>query len=117
MAGLWLDLRHAFHGLRRTPAFTATAVLVLALGIGANVGADPSIVGRTVPLDGVPYTVVGIVPRRFQILFNADLWTLFVPRRSPEQRRQHYMQVIGRLRPGVTIEQARTDMAAVADRI
>jgi len=83
----------------------------------ARFDADPSIVGRTIPLDGVPYTVIGVVPRRFQILFNADLWTLFVPRRSPEQRRQHYLQVIGRLRPGVTIERARTDMAEVADRI
>src|SRR4029079_14433398 len=52
-----------------------------------------------------------------QILYAADMWTLFVPRRSPEQRRQHYMQVIGRLRPGVTLDQDRADMAGVPDRI
>ena len=61
--------------------------------------------------------MTGIVPASFQILYNADMWTLFAVRRSPEQRRQHYMQVIGRLKPGVTIEQAQADMAAVADRI
>ena len=57
------------------------------------------------------------MPASFQILFPANMWTLFSVRRSPEQRRQHYMQVVGRLKPGVTLEQARADMAAVADRI
>jgi putative ABC transport system permease protein len=80
-------------------------------------GSDPSIVGRAITLDGQPYTVAGIVPARFQILYAADMWTLFVPRRSPEQRRQHYLQVIGRLRPDVTLDQARADMAGVAGRI
>jgi putative ABC transport system permease protein len=79
--------------------------------------ADPSIVGRSMMLDGQPYTVVGVAPKSFQILFPADMWTLFAVRRSPEQRRQHYMQVVGRLKPGVTIEQARADMAGVAERI
>src|SRR4051812_20420511 len=80
-------------------------------------GADRSVVGREILLDGQPYTVVGVAPASFQILFPADMWTLFAVRRSPEQRRQHYMQVVGRLKPGVTLEQARADMAAVADRI
>jgi putative ABC transport system permease protein len=80
-------------------------------------GGDPSIVGRAITLDGQSYTVAGIVPARFQILYAADMWTLFVPRRSPEQRRQHYMQVIGRLKPDVTLDQAQADMAGVADRI
>jgi predicted permease len=80
-------------------------------------GNDPSIVGRTLTLDGEPYTIIGIVPASFQILFPADMWTLFSVRRSPEQRRQHYMQVVGRLKPGATLDQARTDMAGVADRI
>jgi putative ABC transport system permease protein len=80
-------------------------------------GADPSIVGRDLTLDGQPYTVVGVVPASFQILFPADMWTLFSVRRSPEQRRQHYMQVVARLKPGETLEQAQADMAGVADRI
>src|SRR3954470_8768282 len=80
-------------------------------------GADPSLVGRTIILEAQAFTVIGIVPARFQILFPAELWTLFVPGRSPEQRAPHYMQVIGRLRPGVTVEQARSDMAEVANRI
>src|SRR6478609_140786 len=80
-------------------------------------GSDRTMIGRAITLDGQPYTVIGIAPARFQILFPADMWTLFVPRRSPEQRRQHYMQVIGKLKPGITIDQARADMSGVADRI
>jgi putative ABC transport system permease protein len=80
-------------------------------------GSDSSIVGRAIVLDDQPYTIVGVVPAAFQILYAADMWTLFSVRRSPEQRRQHYMQVIGRLKPGSTLEQARADMGAIADRI
>jgi putative ABC transport system permease protein len=80
-------------------------------------GADPELVGRTIALDGQPFTVIGVMPERFQLLARADLWTLFPPRRSPEQRAPHYMQVVGRLKPGVSLEQARADMAEVAQRI
>jgi putative ABC transport system permease protein len=93
-------------------------VVVLSERIWKNrFGGDPSIVGRSLTLDGQPYTVIGVVPASFQILFPADMWTLFSVRRSPEQRRQHYMQVIGRLKPGATLEQAQADMVGVADRI
>ena len=67
---------------------------------------DPAIVGKTIPLDSKPYTVIGIVPAHLQILYPADLWTLMTPLRSPEQRRMHYYQVLGRLKPGVSLEQA-----------
>jgi putative ABC transport system permease protein len=80
-------------------------------------GGDASVIGRAITLDGQPYTIVGVAPAGFQILYQSDMWTLFVPRRSPEQRSQHYMQVIGHLKPGVTLEQARADMAGVADQI
>jgi predicted permease len=80
-------------------------------------GGDRGIIGRAITLDGQPFTVAGVVPADFQILYQADIWTLFAVRRSPEQRRQHYMVVIGRLTPGTTLDQARADMAGVADRV
>jgi predicted permease len=82
-----------------------------------RLSADPAAVGRMLRLDGQPFTIVGIVPATFQILYPADVWTPFPLRRTPEQRRQHYLQVMGRMRPGVTLEQARSDMALVADGI
>jgi len=80
-------------------------------------GGDPALVGRTIPLDGQPFLVVGIVPSRFQLFYRADLWTLYIVKRSPEQRRMHYLQVLGRLRPGVSIGQASAAMAPIADGI
>ncbi len=66
-----------------------------------RLGGDPSIVGKTIPLDGKPFTVIGVAPASFQILYESDIWTLLTPVRSPEQRRMHYLQVLARLKPGV----------------
>jgi putative ABC transport system permease protein len=78
---------------------------------------DPHAIGRAIRLDGQLYTVIGVVPKTFQVLYSAELWTPFTVRRTPEQRRQHYLQVIARLRPGVSIDEARSDMAVVAANI
>ncbi len=80
-------------------------------------GSNPGLIGTTILLDGDPTTVIGIVPANFQILFRASLWTPFIPRRSPEQRRQHYLQVIARLKPAVTLDQANAEMATIASQI
>src|SRR5206468_830394 len=80
-------------------------------------GGDPAVVGRTLPLDGEPFTIVGIMPASFQILFPADLWLVFKPERGAEQRQMHYLQVLGRLKPGVTRAQAAADMASIARHI
>ena len=78
---------------------------------------NASAIGAIVRLDGQPFTVIGVIPASFQILYRSDIWTPFPPRRTPEQRRQHYLQVIARLRPDITIDEARSDMALVAERI
>ena len=78
---------------------------------------DASAIGSMVRLDGQAFSVIGIVPGSFQILYPSDIWTPFPLRRTPEQRRQHYLQVIARLRPNMTIGEARGDMALVAEHI
>jgi putative ABC transport system permease protein len=83
----------------------------------SHYGGDPSIVGRSVEMNGAPYTVVGIIPDDFQILFQSDLWTVFVPGRGPEFRRMHYLKVLGRLKPGIVLPRARADMALLAANI
>ena len=80
-------------------------------------GGDASLLGRAIPLDGTPYTVIGIAPQSAQLFSAADLWTLYVVKQSPEQRRMHYLKVIGRLKPGAGIGQARRGMAGVANQI
>jgi putative ABC transport system permease protein len=89
-------------------------------------GADPTLVGRATRFGGQTFTVIGIVPADFQFELPGTtsegaslMWTLLSPPpdRSPAQRYPHYLQVIGRLKPGVTLEAARDDIAAVADTI
>lgn len=99
-------------------ATSRTNVVVLSEKLWRNrFGADPRLVGRAISLDGELATVIGVVPASFQALYESEIWSLFVPQRGPEQRRMHYLQVFGRLKPGISIEQARADMALVAANV
>ncbi len=79
----------------------------------ARFGADPAIVGRTLTLDGAPYTVVGVLPAGTPWLDAADL---FVPllRRADADRGSFELAAIGRLKPGVSMDAARADLERVA---
>lgn len=83
----------------------------------SHLGGDGSAVGRTLMLDGTPKTIIGVVPATFQIWQECQLWEPFVVRRSPEQRKIHYLRVFGRLKTGVTLEQARANMETIAANI
>jgi len=83
----------------------------------SHFSADPTLLGRMVSLDGEPYTVIGVMPARFQILYDCDIWVVFRPERGPEQRSMHYLQVIGRLKPGISPAQAHADLQAIARNI
>ncbi len=78
--------------------------------------ADPGVVGREIRLDGSLFTVVGIVPKDFQLLGQSSIWAarslVNVP---PRARGAYIFQVAGRLKPGVSIEAAEADLGAVAD--
>jgi len=79
-----------------------------------RMGGDPNVIGRSITLDGVPHTIVGILPN---LPFswagpNAEIWTtkpFTVPGLSYERvmRGSGFLRVVGRLKPGMTIEQAR----------
>ncbi|HEY9464397.1 MAG TPA: ABC transporter permease [Vicinamibacterales bacterium] len=77
-------------------------------------GGDASIVGRDVRFDGEPYTVVGVAPKEFTLLGDTAMWGLrWIPNR-PQLRAVYGFQGVGRLKPGVTLEQAQADIATVA---
>lgn len=82
-------------------------------------GADPDVIGRAVTLNGEPYTVVGIAAPGFEFPSWAQAWTPVAPQPgSPGQgRRSDFLGVVGRLAPGVTLEAARADMAAIGQRL
>ncbi len=77
--------------------------------------ADPSIVGRDVRLDGMPFTIVGVAPQQFQLLGRTSMWALVPFDRRPVLRGAYVLQVIGRMKPGVRIDAARAEMATIAD--
>ena len=81
----------------------------------ARFAGDPAVVGRDIRLDGVAYTVVGVVPKEFQLLGRSSIWALISLDRRPALRSAYIFQVVGRLKPGVTLEAARSDMTVVAD--
>ena len=82
-------------------------------------GSDPGIVGRQITLDGAPRVVIGVMPRDFHFpRRDIGLWTLI----SAEQQRDDdvsntYWNVLGKLRPGVSLAQARAEMDVIARRI
>lgn len=77
--------------------------------------ADPAIIGTPLRLDGAPWIVVGVVPDEAQILGRTSMWALRpIENLPPDARRQHFLRAIGRLKPGVTLEDARADIDRVA---
>jgi len=69
-------------------------------------GGDPEVVGRTVSVDGEPYTVVGVMPASFRSLPAVDAWSTLAQVGRTIGSGQN-LEMIGRLRPGVTLAQAR----------
>jgi putative ABC transport system permease protein len=81
-------------------------------------GADPRVVGATVPVDGLTYTVVGVMPASVRFPAEAELWIPLVldPSRR-DSRGSHFLRVIGRLGPDVGLAAAQQEMSAIAARI
>ena len=76
-------------------------------------GGDPGILGRTVQLDGASYSVIGVMPPGFEFPRDARIWTTLVLRGQDEC----CLQGIGRLREGVSIDQAKIDMTRVTEQL
>jgi putative ABC transport system permease protein len=77
---------------------------------------DPKILGRTFTLNDVPATLVGIMPERFTKL-DADLWRSTTMNRSDPDAREKYYRLQGKLKPGVTLQQAQADLDVIAHRL
>jgi putative ABC transport system permease protein len=94
-----------------------TNAVVLSEGIWrTRFNADPRVVGRDIPLDGTPYTVVGVVPKEFQLFGRTSLWALLsIDGAPPAARGVYAFQAFGRLKRGVTQKAAEADIAAVAE--
>ena len=82
---------------------------------------DPSVVGKTVKLNGETYTVVAVMPAGFRLMaFSAQAWIPLVfdsNQLTPAARSSRSFYVFGRLKPGATVEQAQAEMATNSRRI
>jgi len=98
-------------------------VVVLGSGLWKRrFGADRSIIGRTVTLNHEAYTVVGVMPEGFYFppfwASKAEIYSpLAFTAAKAQDRRISTLRTFGRLRPGVTMEQARADMRRIASRL
>ncbi|MFN0107524.1 MAG: ABC transporter permease [Blastocatellia bacterium] len=93
--------------------------VVLSYGLWqSRFGGDRSLIGQRLMLDGAPATVVGVLPPDFQLNLFEKEKQVYAPQAPDEgwrqQRRATYLKIIGRLKPGVTMEQARVEMQTVA---
>ncbi|MGH9838201.1 MAG: ADOP family duplicated permease, partial [Blastocatellia bacterium] len=84
-------------------------------------GADPQLIGRRIQLNGESYTVVGVMPPRFQLTRGTELWAplMLDPAAQPwrANRSNHNLSVIGRLKPGVSVAQAQAAMDTLARQL
>ena len=98
-------------------------VVVLSEGLWRRrYGADPAILGTSIPMNGEPYTVVGIMPSSFRFPRpDVELWTGYrTILNDPvwgEARGRRFQRVIARLKAGVTVRAAASDVNAVANRL
>ena len=80
-------------------------------------GASPAIIDSTATINGEPYRIVGVMRPGFRVNAAIDIWSplAFTPQQRGEgARRNEYLSMVARLKPGVTVEQARADMARIA---
>ena len=78
-------------------------------------GGDPGVIGRTVTLNGQPHTVIGVMPRGIHHPYEADMWVPMAWHDDPMMIDEYYAPA--RLKPGVSLEQARAEMNALARRL
>lgn len=110
--GIPPELGRSFTSVEDTPGGPPVTVLSYALWQRVFHG-DPSVVGKAVTLRGEPFTVVGVMPRKFPMLTPADLWTPLRPSTAGEGVGTNY-GIIARLKPGITWAQGRSQLQVVA---
>jgi putative ABC transport system permease protein len=96
------------------------AVAIIGYGLWQRrFGGERDVVGRTVEVDGRATTIVGVMPRGFVFPRREhEVWVpMAVTAQQATNRNLHYLQVVARLRPGVPLERAQADMAAIAQRL
>lgn len=82
-------------------------------------GSNPSVVGKTVRINDIPTTIIGVVPEGFQFPFNTDVWMPLsqIVGLEEQKRNTRQLNLFGRLAPGVTRAQAQSELINISRRI
>ena len=110
-------LGRVFDQTETQPGRNSVAVLSYA-NWKSHFGADPGVLGRNVELDRHSYTIIGVMPKTTQYPSVADFFLPFAPTDAElANRASHDYLVVGRLRKGVTPEQAQADLNVIAEHL
>ncbi len=94
-------------------------VVVLSHGLWTRrFAGDPSVVGRSVQLDGLPYQILGVMPSGFDYPSKSDIWVpiaFSTEQTGMNARGSRYLNVVGRLAPDATVDRARNEIATIAN--
>ena len=84
-------------------------------------GGDQALLQKQITLDGMSYTVAGVMPKDFEFPIQPERVDVWTPLEQPEEMAQlrgaHYLDVVGRIKTGVSPAQARADVEGIASRI
>ncbi len=81
-------------------------------------GGDPSIVGKSIRANGVPFEIIGVMAEGYRFPDDASIWLPLQMERTPEHRDQgQQVNVVGMLKPGVSVDEAAVDFDAIAKRL
>ena len=99
----------------------AAPVVIISNGIWKNrYGSDPSVIGRSIKVNSVAATVIGVMAPDMKFPFNNDVWVAMsvLPAEVRDAKRDvRNFQAIGRLAPGVTLQQARAELQNITQRL
>ena len=111
------ELGRTFQPGEDSPA--AAPVVILGHDVWRNrFRGDPEVLGRAIRINGEPMTVVGVMPEGFRFPILQDLWLpLRIDTATLERGEGETLEVYGRLRPGSTLEGARTEMQGIAEQL
>jgi putative ABC transport system permease protein len=115
--GITPSLGRAFHDEEEEPGRDKVVVLSDQLW-RRRFGGDPGILQRTIQLDSVPHTIVGVAPAGFTFPLSTDVWApLALDAEASANRAARYLTIVGRLKPGATVETADAELRLIAERL
>jgi predicted permease len=96
----------------------APATVVVSHGYwSSRLDSDPGVIGRTLRIDGQPFTIIGVAPQGFAFPSRrTELWSI-LPASTPSRRGPFFLRAVGLMRPASTIQQVQVDLARAAETL